>query len=1393
MQKFISAIGSLLCLSVSLNAWNLYADETNSPSSLSSIDYTSLQPPPVGANALHVLAPNLLELIFINTKAADPASVTNWNFVNNGSFSAPLASAFKVTANGQAIAISAIGFKRRPLWAPFQSYDLRVENSLYLQLASSVSTNQTVEVANPEGSLWPSSMAFSAQASPLRYSPAIHVNQEGYLPNYTKQAMVGYYLGSLGEMSIPASTGFSLVDANSGAQVFQGSLAQRTDTGFTYSPTPYQQVYMADFTSFNTPGQYQLVVPGLGASLPFSINNGVAMDFARAYALGLFHQRCGANLGLPYTRFQHADCHAAPASVPASASAFPFTWTTVSGYASQVNSANPTQVAPLLTSPAAQLFPYQNQGTVDVSGGHHDAGDYSKYTINSASLVHYLMFEVDSLPGVASFDNLGIPESGDGISDILQECKWEADFLAKMQDSDGGFYFLVYPQNREYEISVPPNEGDPQVVWPKNSSVTAASVAALAQCASSPAFKKAYPAAAATYLQKAQLGWKFLTDNIAKYGKGNFYQKITFYGDDWADNDEMAWAACQMFLATGDQSAHQDLLAWFNPNDASTWRWGWWHMSECWGHAIRSYAFAVQSGRVASTDQLNPAFLAACQQQIQAAGDDVLNFSQQSAYGTSLPTDTKAAQSPGWYFSCDQAFDLAVAYQINPNPAYLSAIIANMNYEGGCNPLNLAFVAGLGWKRQHNFVSQWEVNAPRQLPPSGLPVGNIHTAFTYLWNYAGELEELAFPSDGATSGLYPFYDRWGDSWNVSTEMVCLNSARALGALAFLAAQTGYATQPWTAPVAQINVPSGVVPVGSNVTLTLQGPAGLDLSGARIVWEAQDQQPAFGPSFTYAPVNNGAQWVEAEAQLPDGRRVFATNTFLANAANIVWFNGAVPAGATTGADGGDAWTWVTSNPTPYAAAKDLESSVASGEHQIYFYGASNPLSVDSNSTLYAWVYLNPKNTPSEVMLQWYDGSSWEHRAYWGANSLSFGVAGTVSRYDAGALPAAGQWVQLEVPASAVGLQGATVTGMSFALYGGQATWDEAGVLNAMSALRPDGTTSVVGLVSTNGSGTYHGLFYNQNEVTPGSSGSITLTVTPKKSYSGSLQIGAARYPLSGRINGAGTSTASVRAPKGKSLSVSLSFDPENGQVTGTVSGGSWSAPLAAGEAIYNSRKDKAPFSARYTLVIPGSPGGGPQGNGYGAIQVRPSGQLTLSGALADGTALAESATLVVGGQWPLYVPLYRGEGMIVGWLTLDTNQLTGTLSWIKPAMTSTKSYSGGFTNAAVAAIGSSYSRATASMAALTNSAAVFAGGTLNVSANAATPDKESGVLKDTSPQFTLHMASETGILSGKAIVPGTGQDIPFHGALLQNQSAGYGYFLDNEQSGSVILGSGSGAP
>ncbi len=791
----------------------------------SEMDDTNLILPSVGDHALRVLTPTLLELRQITTKAADPAQVSSWNFVGkNGQSTLPAPAQFTVTVGTGTVAVTAVGFRRRVLYAPLKTYDLRIDNALYLQLANPVADGQAVEVTDPDGQIWAATEIFTVAADPLRYSPAIHVNQEGYVPSFPKKAMIGYYLGDMGEMPV-AATAFSIIDATTNAVVFQGPLTARQDVGYQTAPLPYQRVFVADFSGFTTPGEYQIQVEGMGVSLPFVINDGIAMGFARTYALGILGQRSGAAAALPFTRFTHAADHTAPAQVPANDSdpQFAFTWKTVAGYAGTANSNNPAQAAPLLTSEANSLYPFVTTGSVDVSGGHWDAGDYSKYTENSAELVHYLVFSVDSIPGVAGMDNLGIPESGDGIPDVLQEAKWEADFLAKMQDADGGFYFLVYPKGREYESNVLPENGDPQVVWPKSTSVTAAAVAALAEAGSSPAMKKYYPQASALYLQKAQLGWQFLTNAIAKYGKAGAYQKITFYSDDWTHDDELAWAAAAMFVATGQAQYQAKLLQWFpNPADPSTFRWGWWRMSEGWGNAIRTYAFAAASGRLPES-ALDPAFLAACRAQVVAAGDDAVAWSLDNAYATPFPPATKAVMGGGWYFSLDQASDMAVAYQIDPKPAYIDALVGAMNYEGGSNPVNVTFLTGLGLKRQRENVSQFSQNSRRILPPSGIPLGQVTAGFEYLTDYGPELSELSYPSDSGSKNVYPYYDRWSDAFNVTQEFITVNQARGFMATAFLATLTSSAGRSWRPPAATITVPGTIAPLGAPVTLSVTPP------------------------------------------------------------------------------------------------------------------------------------------------------------------------------------------------------------------------------------------------------------------------------------------------------------------------------------------------------------------------------------------------------------------------------------------------------------------------------------------------------------------------------------------------------------------------------------------
>jgi hypothetical protein len=835
----------------------------------------SLELPQPGYSRLRVLTPRLLELTLINTKPPNPARVISWDLVRtNGEVALPGVKDLIVLADGKPIAIEKIGFKRRPIYAPLKRRDLRIENDLYLILGAGVPDGAAVELKNPSAKLWSPVTKFVARFEPLRFSPLLHVNQESYAPSQPKKAMVGFYLGNLGELEI-TNREFSIVDTQDRV-VFTGTLNPRLDVGYEYEPLPYQKVLEANFTPFNVPGAYRLAVPGLGSSFSFLIDDGAAALMARTYALGLYHQRCGTSNAFPWTRFTHGPCHTNLVEIPTMK--FEEVNRVLANMSSDF-SAMPRHKAPRLENVAASLYPFVRTNKIDVSGGHHDAGDYSKYTINSAQLIHTLVFAADAFPGVGDLDNLGLPESGDGKSDVLQEAKWELDFLLKMQDTDGGFYFLVYPRDREYEDNVLPDHGDPQIVFPKTTSATAAAVAALAQSASSPLMKKQFPEEAARYLSAAKSGWEFLRKAIAKYGRDGAYQKITHYGNEFLHDDELAWAETEMYLAIGDENLHQTLVKEFDPASRETRRWSWVRAWEGYGCALRSYAFAARSGRV-GPGKLDPRFLRKCEDELIAAADDQTRFAAQTAYATSFPDPTKRFRQAGWYFSMDRAFDIAVAMQLDfpsakdPRDRYLDAIWGNLNFEAGCNPVNMTFVTGIGWRRQRETVHQFAQNDRRVLPPTGIPLGNLQEGFPFLDLYQRELGELTFPSDGAKTFPYPPYDRWGDTFNTSTEFVEVNQARGLAVALMLMAKSPLKNQTWKSVAGKIQS-KAEQPESFEVVAP-----GVDLAAGRVVWERSGAEPVLlrGNETYHSTKGATIQWMEAEATLPDGRRIFATREF-----------------------------------------------------------------------------------------------------------------------------------------------------------------------------------------------------------------------------------------------------------------------------------------------------------------------------------------------------------------------------------------------------------------------------------------------------------------------------------------------------------------------------------
>jgi mono/diheme cytochrome c family protein len=161
--------------------------------------------------------------------------------------------------------------------------------------------------------------------------------------------------------------------------------------------------------------------------------------------------------------------------------------------------------------------------------------------------------------------------------------------------------------------------------------------------------------------------------------------------------------------------------------------------------------------------------------------------------------------------------------------------------------------------------------------------------------------------------------------------------------------------------------------------------------------------------------------------------------------MVWLDDAPPSGAVLqGNEGTASWKFVT-KPAPVFSGEKSHTRTAQGLSQHFFTGATPPLLIGAGDKLFTYVYLDPKNSPKEIMLQFNDGT-WEHRAYWGGNHIDWGVEQNPSRRLMGPLPEVGKWTRLEVDAQAVGLaDGASVNGIAFTQFDGTIYWDKTGLV------------------------------------------------------------------------------------------------------------------------------------------------------------------------------------------------------------------------------------------------------------------------------------------------------------------------------------------------------------
>jgi hypothetical protein len=163
---------------------------------------------------------------------------------------------------------------------------------------------------------------------------------------------------------------------------------------------------------------------------------------------------------------------------------------------------------------------------------------------------------------------------------------------------------------------------------------------------------------------------------------------------------------------------------------------------------------------------------------------------------------------------------------------------------------------------------------------------------------------------------------------------------------------------------------------------------------------------------------------------------------------IWIDDELPAGAEPFGNGGGPQEFKfvdkADHPVFHGTRSSYRASEGRGQHG--FHNAKPGLPAGLNSKLFTYVYLDPKNPPQQIMLQWNDGRSWEHRAYWGGNHIAWGTDNSTSRLRMGDLPELGKWVRLEVDAAQVGIAGSTITGWAFTQFDGTVYWDNAGIVD-----------------------------------------------------------------------------------------------------------------------------------------------------------------------------------------------------------------------------------------------------------------------------------------------------------------------------------------------------------
>ncbi|MCX7005224.1 MAG: glycoside hydrolase family 9 protein [bacterium] len=377
-----------------------------------------------------------------------------------------------------------VGFEIRPIGAVDQwtstltiEYDLVVmlpfpmQNGLHYDFWC---TGVTDLVGwTPAASSLPVALHYAAQTLTNRN---IKVNQLGYRADAPlKYAYFGGYLGTLGPMPVGGITTWQLIGADTQAPVLSGAWVLRAandvDTGET--------ILCADFSGWTTPGRYYVYAPGAGCSPVFEVRQAVYNDLLSLAARSFYLARCGMpdGVGPPYSSpWHYGVCHTNDGLYHWSVTNSPF-WQ------------------------GEQPGAYRN-----LRGGWHDAADYGKYVVSAMDALWCLFSAYECYPQNFVDGQFGIPESNNGVPDLLDEIRYELAWLLKMQDSDGGVYHKVCTKN--WCETLPENDPQNKYLLEKTTHATAAFGAGMAMAAR--VFAPWDQGAASQFLAAATAAWVFV-------------------------------------------------------------------------------------------------------------------------------------------------------------------------------------------------------------------------------------------------------------------------------------------------------------------------------------------------------------------------------------------------------------------------------------------------------------------------------------------------------------------------------------------------------------------------------------------------------------------------------------------------------------------------------------------------------------------------------------------------------------------------------------------------------------------------------------------------------------------------------------------------------------------